>query len=309
MTNKKATFITIIVLLCIFAPLTIIGIINQNGKNMLEENPNHEFSYKGHLWFYDNENTFLSKYECLTKVCELSSPTIDDLVYDINYYKAGTTLQVPVIDNKYTFVTDGELIYLYDVENGISLQSYKSLKNYNTKIVDNSFIVQNSNGVWGVLTLNGSGLSNPVKFEYDFIGLLNRVNAEGTLLNDKYIVKKDNKWYLINNENSAITGYIDDPIIDYTSDYVISKNGDKIRIYSYENYEYLTNYNIKDYVLIDKYIGVITDKFVIVYDNLGNDHITAVSIVDKPGKVTLELNNNQITVKVNDEVIESIEVN
>lgn len=308
MENKRVTLIVIIVLLGVFLPLAIIGVINKDGKNMLEENPNHEFSYKGHLWFYDESNEFLSKYECLTKVCELSSSTIDDSMYNINYYKDGSIKQVPIIDYKYTFITDGELIYLYDVVHGTTLQAYKAIKNYNTKTINDTYILQNKDGLWGAISF-GNGLSNPVKFEYDFVGLINNVNGEGKLLQEKYIVKKDSKWYLVDNENNSISGLIDNPIIDYTNDYIFSKSADEIKIFSYENYEYLQNFKIKDYILVDKYIGLITDTHLMIYSDLGGTRIKAYSLNNLNGDIKLELNNNKIDVKVNEELIESIEVN
>ena len=308
MENKRVSLIVIIILLCVFLPLAVIGIINKDGKNMLEENPNHEFSYKGHLWFYDESDEFLSKYECLTKVCELSSSTIDDSMYNINYYKDGVIKQVPVIDGKYTFITDGELIYLYDVVHGSTLQSYKAIKNYNTKIANDTYILQNKDGLWGALSF-GNGLDNPVKFEYDFVGLINNANSKGELLQEKYIVKKDSKWYLIDNENNSISGLFDNPIIDYTNDYIFSKTSNEIKIFSYENYEYLQNFKINDYILVDKYIGLITDTHLMIYSDLGGNRIKAYSLTNLNGNIKLELNNNKIDVKVNEELIESIEVN
>lgn len=308
MENKKATFITIIVLLCVFAPLTIIGFINKDDKKIFEENPNHETFYKGYIWFYDDNDKFLSKYECQTEICDFTATTIDDTTYGIKNYQNGTITQVPVVDNKYTFITDGALIYLYNVVNGTTLQSYKAVKNYNTNLENDAFIIQNTNGLWGVLTI-GDMLSSVLPFEYDFIGLSDNVNVDGTLNTDKFIVLKDSKWYIVNNENTALTGYIDDPIIEYTNEYVFSKNTERVRIYNYENYEYLTNYNINDYILEDKYIGIVTNNFLLIYDNLRSSYIESVTITNVTGDIILEKNDNKLDVKVNNEVIESIELN
>lgn len=305
--KNKHVIITIVVLLCIFTPLTIIGLLNKQNISPLEENPNHYTYYNGYMWFYDSEDNYLSKFECVTELCEYTHTIIDDDTYDINYYKDGTSNQLTLIDDSYTFITDGSLVYLYSAETGSTLQTYKGIKNYNTKIEDNSFIVQNSDGVWGVLKMEGM-LGSVLPFEYSFIGLKNELNEDGILSNDKFIVSKDTKWYIVDKENSAITGYIDDPIIDYTDDYVFSKNGNKIRIYSYDNYEYLTTYNIRDYILEDKYIGIITDSFLLVYDNLGSKYIKSMVITDSDNIYSLEKIDNKLNIKVNGEVKDTIEV-
>lgn len=307
MKNNKHVLITIVVLLCIFTPLTIIGLLGRQNISPLEENPSHDTYFDGYIWFYDQNNEFLSKYECLTELCEYTNTIIDDETYGIDYYKEGTIKSVSLVKDTYTFITDGAVVYLYAAKTGSTLQSYKAVKTYNTTLENNSYIIQNSDGVWGVLTI-GDVLGSVLPFEYSFIGLKNVMNEDGTLSTDKFIVQKDMKWYLVDSNNSALTGYIDDPIIDYTEEYIFSKNLDKVRIYSYENYEYLTDYNIKDYILEDKYIGIITDSFLLIYENLGNDYIKSVVITNVTGEIDLEKVDNTLNVKVNGEVTETIEL-
>lgn len=307
MENKKASLITIIVLLCIFAPLAILGLIFRDDKNFLEENPNHDFYYKGHLWFYNEKDELLSSYECQTEICELTTPTIDDGVYGINYFKNGTLKNVSK-SYKYTFITDGAVIYLYDVVSGKSLQTYKNLKNYNTNVKNNAYIVQNSDELWGVLTVNDM-LGVVLPFEYDFIGLVeNSANEDEILNTEKFVVKKDNKWYIVDENNSAISSHFDDPIIDYNNDYIFTKNGEIVKIYSYQGFEYINNYTVKDYILEDKYIGIITNNYLLIYENLANRYIGNISIVGVTGKLSLEKVANKLNVKVNNEVIETVEL-
>lgn len=307
MNNSKATFITIIVLLCIFAPLTILGLFQEDSKSILEENSNHETFYKGYIWFYDENNNFLSKYECATEICDFTTPTIDDSAYGINYYKNGQLKKVPVLDNKFTFITDGALIYLYSITNGNTLKNFKAIKNYNTNLDNNTYILKDSNDIWGVIAVNET-LSPILPFEYDFIGLGNYLNDDGTLKTDKYIVSKNSKWYIVDNTGNAITGYIDDPIVEYTNDYIFSKNTERVRIYSYENYEYLSNYKIKDYLFADKYIGIVTENFLLIYENLGTSYLKSIALTNVVGKISVEKNGNKLDVKANNELIESVEL-
>ena len=305
--NNKIVLITIIVLLCIFAPLTIIGLLSRENISILEENPNHEMYYDGYIWFYDKEDKFLSKYECMTEICEYTNTTIDDGTYGINYYKEGKKNSVSLINEKYAFITDGSVIYLYSADTGTTLQKYKEVKNYKTELENDAYIIKNDKDVWGVVKF-ANGLGAMLPFEYSFIGLKNDINEDGTLSTDKFIVQKDTKWYIVDNTGNAITGLIDDPIIDYTNDYVFSKNSDKVRIYGYENFEYLQNYDIKEYILIDSYIGIVTNNFVLVYNHLGESPLKTVSRTDASSNVEIEKVDNKINIKINGEVKESVEL-
>ena len=60
MENKRPVLITIVVLLFIFTPLTVLGAFSNSNYNPLEENSNHEFYYKGKLWFYNEKNRLMS---------------------------------------------------------------------------------------------------------------------------------------------------------------------------------------------------------------------------------------------------------
>lgn len=307
MENKNSVLIVIVVMLFIFLPLTIIGFIFKDNKNLLDENPGHDTYYKDTIWFYDENDNFLSKYECQTKVCDFTVPTIDDSTYGINYYKEGTMTKVPVISNKYTFITDGAVIYLYGVSNGMTLGTFKAVKNYSTNLDNNAYIVQNSDDLWGVITI-GDTIGPVLPFNYDFIGIAKNGKVEGDLSTDKFIVLKDNKWYIVDNENSALTGYIDDPIIEYTNEYVFSKNAERIKVHSYENYEFLTDLTIKDYIIEDKYIGIITDNSLLIYENLGVNYIKNITITNSTDKIDLEKTDNKLHIKINDVISESIEL-
>lgn len=307
MKNKKIVLITIVVLLIIFLPLTIAGYFLQLDENPLEENPKHELFYKGYLWFYDEENKFLSKYECLTEKCEIASSTIDDAIYGIKYYQEGTLEKIPQLNN-YVFINDGALIYLFNLENGKVLTTYKEIKNYNTKTENNVYILKNNKDIWGALTI-GNNLNKVLDYEYDFIGLGNKVNEYGVLKTDKFIVLKDNKWYIVDQNNSAISGVIDNPIVEFNNEYIFSQSDEKIRIYSYDNYEYLIDYKIKDYLLEDKYIGIVTDEMLYIYENLGTIYIKSYELSKEASEIKLEKIGNKLNVLINGEIQESIEIN
>lgn len=307
MKNKKIVLIVIIVLLIVFLPLTVLSVIYKNVGPKGEENPNHEFSYKGYLWFYDENDNFLSKYECLTEVCEYATPIIDDTIYEINYYQEGDIKSIGLIDNAYTFITDGEVL-LYDVNRGVKLQGYKAIKNYYTNLANSNYIIQNNNDLWGVLTI-GSVLGTVLPFEYDFIGLLDGVNEDGTLNTDKYITLKRGNWQIISNEKIALSSAISYPIVNYNDDYIIAKNENKYKIFDYEGKEYVSNFEISNYYLVDKYIGISNGNVMYVYSDFNNKYLGNANVSNVTGNITLELQNKNILVKDNDNIISTISIN
>ena len=304
MKNKKVVLVVIILLLAIFLPLTVLSVIFKNISLKEDENPNHEFSYKGYLWFYDENDKILSKYECLTEVCEYATPIIDDTLYDINYYQEGLAKPVEIIDNAYAFIADDDVL-LYDINRGTKLQGYKAIKNYYTKLANSNYIIQNNNNLWGVLTI-GSVLGTVLPFEYDFIGLLDDVNEEGTLNTDRFITLKDGNWQIISSEKIALSTPISYPIVNYTEEYIIAKNENRYRIFDYEGKEYVSNYEISYYYIVDEYIGISNGNAMYVYNDFNNKYLGNANLSNVTGNVTLELQNNNILVKDNDNTISII---
>lgn len=302
MVNKKTVLITIVVLLFLFTPLTIISSLVRKGENPLEENSSHQFFYKGYLWFYDENDKFLSKYECGTEICEYTKPIIDDNTYGLNYYLDGN-ITLENINNHFAFITDGAIINLINIETGTVLQKYKAIKNYNTNLANDIFIIQNTEGVWGVLSL-GNNIRMVIPFEYDFLGLANKINDK-TLNTDKFIGLKDSKWVLIDNNNSALSSYFEEPIIDYNNNYIITKNDNEINFYSYQGTKYLENYQIKNYILEDKYIGVIVDNLLLIYDDFITSPIKTITL-NNTDNVKLEVKDNILNIIVDNEIIDTI---
>ncbi len=300
MKNKKIVLYTIIFLLIIFVPLTIMGMFVRDKKNPFDENPNHDFYYEKKLWFYDDNDKLISNYECQTNKCDLANLTIDDDEYDINYYKDGTLEKVEN-NNAYTFIRDGALNYLFDVNTGRSLQKYLQIKNYNTNLKNNLYIIQNENKLWGIISI-GETLEALIPFEYNFLGILNNFDEDG-LKTDNFIALKDDKWFLINKENMPISSKYEEPIVDYNDNFIITKKNNRIKIYNYEGREYLNNFNFTDYAIYDKYIGLITNNTIYIYNDLNSNYIKNIP-VNKNGKLTLETKGNQVVIKLDDEVID-----
>lgn len=307
MENKKPVIVTIVILLIIFTPLTVISAFIHADRNPLDENPGHDFYYKGKLWFYNSDDKLVSTYECGTETCEFTKPIIDDAEYGINYYKDGTKMSVNIVDDKFTFITDGVVVSLFNVEMGTTLQTYKAVKNYNIDLENNTYIIKNNSDLWGALTI-GDNLSSVLPFEYDFIGIKDGDFENGRLNIKEFIVLKNSKWFLVDTSNNVLTEKVNNPIVNYNKNYLFTKTSDRYRIFGYDGVEYLSNYRIKNYVIEDNYYGIITDSFVLVYNNLGSNYLKVIPITSQVSKVELEKRNNNLAVKFDGNTVDNIAI-
>lgn len=265
MKEDKGVLITIIVLLVIFLPLTILGYIEHN---KMENNYEHKLYYQGYLWFYDNDK-LIGKYKCNNDMCNLATTTIKDDEYDKRNYRGDLEGTILPINNKYAFIKDGDKIILYDITTNGSLASYKSVNNYNTKIVDDTYIVEQENGKSGVLRF-ANGLESVIPFEYDFIGLTNNLSENNELIANYFLVKQDNAWFVIDNQNAIVSKKYQDEIIDYRifDQYIAIITNEKIDIYNLDDdiLKYSKNINT-DYETIDFNVTVYTIEIIIDNDN------------------------------------------
>lgn len=265
MKENKGVLITIIVLLAIFFPLTVIGFV-ENKK--IENNYEHKLYYEGYLWFYDNDE-LIGKYECKTTDCNLAKTTIIDDAYNKRNYRGDLDDIITPINNKYAFIKDGIDIILYDIKTNGELAKYKSINNYNAKIVDIAFILEQQNGKFGVLKFI-NGLESVIPFEYDFIGLTNNLSENNELIANYFLVKQDNAWFVIDNQNAIVSKKYQDEIIDYRifDQYIAIITNEKIDIYNLDDdiLKYSKNINT-DYETIDFNVTVYTIEIIIDNDN------------------------------------------
>jgi len=307
---KKGAFIITLVLLLITLPLTIVGIIFKN--NGSAENPNKDFYFDNNLYFYNSNEELLAKYECMFKNCGYAKEMNLDNDYDINYYKSEDKTVDGIIDNKYAFISDYKdkqnSVILYDLEKQDIYANYKSVKNYGIGIVNNYYIVQSLTGTYGVIKIEDGKVENVLPFVYEYIALQNDLDLEqNKVLADTFIVKKDNKWNLVDENEAEFINGSENPIVAFdTSSYII-KN-ETYSIYKYDgtfkmsgNYKYL-NYiskfiEVKDtnnnYYILNKYNMNLVSKLYQINDN---------SIINT------KINDNKLEVIIDNESKEIIEI-
>ena len=296
--NKKIILITIIVLLVIFLPLTVWGfVLNQNKDD--NANPNHDLMKDGYLWFYDSNNNLLNKYQCQNEGCDLAEFSIDDDNYNIDYYKDGTKNKMEYKGSTHTLIKDGDIINLYSVKDNQVLTSFKSVKTYNTTLENNLYIVQNKdNDLWGIIKINENGINDltiPMATEYQFIGLKNAMNENNQLKTDKFVVKKDDKWFITNLAKENLSEPSEDEIVDYNDKFIISKNENYL-VYNYNNERLLSTYNITKYFLLDNNIGIVSNNNLYVLD--GEKLLGRYALTNEDSDIEFSTDINVLIVKI-----------
>lgn len=292
---KKGAFIITLVLLIIALPLTVVGIIF-NYKNDSVDNPNKEFYYNNHLYFYNNNEELLAKYECMFKNCGYANEVNYDDDYGIKYYKSNDKIVNGIINNKYVFISDYKdeqnSIYLYDLEKNDIYATYKSVKNYGIGIVNNYYIVESLTGTYGIIKIENGEVINVLPFAYDYIALQDDIDLEqNKLLADIFIVKKENKWYLVDENEAEFTNGSEQPIIAFDSLSYIIKN-ENYSIYNYDG----TSKLFGSY----KYLNYIS-KYIEVKDANNNYYILDKSTMTLASKLYQITDESVIDTKINDE--------
>lgn len=247
--------------------------------------------FEGTLYIYrDEEKTqLLGTYSCTNKnyvssendefkYCFIAKDTVyeDNDMAGVNY-KDRKAL-APVINNRYVFVLDGSSnVVLYDlveakkVSNYSSINSYTKNNDYTLTYYDGKINVAalNQKGKFGMITIDGSGVSLLYPFEY------NKLEKLG---DNMIALNKSNNWQMLSEDGSKSQEF-SGKIMGYSSDlnYFKIKTGNDYAVYdsagekiSIETHNYVDLYN-------GYYVGIDSDKNLNVYDYQG-EKITKKSI-------------------------------
>ncbi len=290
MKANKSTLYTIIVLLVITLPLAVYGTILHVQSAPTEEekeNPNHEFHYKNKLYFYKQNGELQATYNCSSESCGYVKTSIDDDEYGINYYKDGQKEELVYDQGNYVLIEDGLKIMLFDKNLAKEIVVYDKIKDYHTDLANNLLIVK-SEDKWGVLAIDT--LQNIIPYNYDFIGLANKV-TDDVLQTNRFIVFEKTRWYLFDENGESLTQGITEPIVDYNDKYLITAQKE---IYDYSSNQITPNINYDAVYIVDNYVILMNNNLLLVFNDLNEPYI---------GRGTVGTYNN-ITFKVNENVLE-----
>ena len=313
--NKKSVLILIVVLMIIVIPSSIWGTVNHfMATNKSDTNVNKEFHYNNKLYFY-NLNNLIGTYNCTNTICDYAYGTIDDSVYALNYHKVTTDEQVKLVNNKYAFIVDttssnvpykDSKITLYDASSSRNTGTFNAIKNYAVGLENNQFIIQNTEGLWGVVALNDTP-SLVVPYSYNFIGVHDvSANNSSSLETDTFVVKDTSGWKLINKQNVDLTGYFSYPIYDYNSKYVAVKNNDYYFLYDYSN-NLVISFGYKNIKFMGEYIGVLNSNNQFYVINPTNTaELSKRYVINSLDDVSYTISSTGLSLSINNAVVETI---
>lgn len=301
--KDKKTLITIIVLLVIFLPIGVFGTIKSfstTKPDVKDDNPNKEFKYNNKLYFYYNDK-LLSTYECSS--CTLASSSIDDINYHTNYYKSENNELASVINEYYGLFKENDNIILYNLVNSKKIDAYKSIKNYNIDATSKFAITEKSNGM-GVIFFDLS--SSPIPNEYEYISLPAHI-IDNKLDTSKFIVKKDNMWSIISANKEVDVAQIIDEIVDFNDNYYITYANDTYHVYDRNNIEYLENLPKTNVYGVGKYIFVLNNNQLFIYENCLSP---VIKIMELPNynSIYFYQNNNEVDIMIDGNLQETLEL-
>ncbi len=270
--------------------------VNNNGKeevsniNLLEglvsKNLPFISYYNGTLYFYSDEakTTLINSYICNNKN-DIKDPngTLETckLAFDTNEADNETEEKitpakiVPIYNNRYVFISDGNIINLVDLVDEKVMGSYNSIdtssdatqeKPYNLSTKEQFIIAKNRSNKYGLLKLNESSVISVYNFEYDKLEKLHQ----------NILATKGNKTFLLDYNGNKITFEFDGKIRDFNGERVKVLKDKKYYVYDYAgNLIFEDSYKYVD--LQDDYVGLVDDaNHLSVTDYDGNMLIKAI---------------------------------
>lgn len=289
MEKNKGTLITIIILLLVFIPCTILGMI----KHFEDQNKNREFYFNGKLHFYNGE-VLLGTYECKTEKCGYAEYEEIDTEKKIE-----TTL----INNQYAFIKDGNDLFVQDVTTNTKILDFEEIKSYSIPIENNSYIAKHE-GKWGVISLEPSILS-VINYEYDDL-YLNYNNTINELSLEKVIVKEAENYKIIKDKEEVFS--TTNQIVEFTDNLIITLLEDgSYEIVDYDNKDYFSQDHIVRYLIIDNYLAIWTPYNLDLYSINEDSNPPVNYFTSYNANAEIKLEKDKINIYEYDEIVESYE--
>lgn len=310
--KAAAVVIVLLLLLCLsFGGYGLFLHLTYDEDADVAENVNKEKYFDGKLWFYNEQDALLGTYTCDTENCDIGKASTNDEAYALESYRSTENDYLPIINDRYVFIHDGEgeSLFLYDIVNAMAYKTnrYRSVKNYGVGIAGDHFIVSNDSNQYGVLNLT----TNPyllISINYSFIGLPNDLDENGEVISDYFVTLRDGYWNIIDKNQAILTQGITDEIVDF--------NGESIIVLNSEGYYRLIDYNGRERLseifnelsFIGRYLNCTTlaNEFYL-YDITTNQEVSERYTISPTDEVLTSVDpNNNIVISINGTVVETI---
>ena len=296
--NNKMTLVMAIILTIIALPLAVISTY---GRILYP--PNAPLAC-------DIKLTGGACYTCTNKdgYCNYAYNYVNDSKYALNYYKGTNNFitfsegYVFLMDTPLTFNVNNNTEYpktiMYGITNNNKLE-VTGLNNYGIGFNGDYYIGIMDNGKYTLFRVNQLA-QKAIEDEYDFIGAAGHL-IDGKLDSSKFAVLKNNKWQLINTENTALTSEFENPIYDY-SDYAVAlynETSNKYYLVDFQN-ESLMNRNFdKVFFYKDIVLGV-SDNTLYIYDSASNRVLSSAITISSPDDISVLEETDYIDISIND---------
>lgn len=295
--NNKMTLVMAIILTVIALPLAVISTY---GRILYP--PNAPLAC-------DIKLTDGACYTCINKegYCNYAYNYVNDSKYALNYYKGTNNFitfskgYVFLMDTPLTFNVNNNTEYpktiMYSTANNNKLE-VTGLNNYGIGFNGDYYIGIMDNGKYTLFRINQLA-QKAIEDEYDFIGAAGHL-VDGKLDSSKFAVLKNNKWQLINTENTALTSEFENPIYDY-SDYAVAlynETSNKYYLVNFQN-ESLINRNFdKVFFYKDIVLGV-SDNTLYIYDSASNRILSSAITISSPDDISVLEETDYIDISIN----------
>jgi len=150
-------------------------------------------------------------------------------------------------------------------------------------------------------------LSNsPIPNVYEYITLPSHI-IDNKLDTSKFIVKKDNMWSVISANKKVDVAPIIDEIVDFNDNYYITYANDTYHVYDRNNIEYLENLPKTNVYGVGKYIFVLNNNQLFIYENCLSP---VIKIMELPNynSIYFYQNNNKIDIMIDENLHETLEL-
>ena len=238
--------------------------------------------FDGSLYFYKDEakEELIGSYKCnsLNNITDSSEEYTScfpakDTIYENNDLVTGAELNrksiIPLINEKYVFIADGDSIYLYDLKGKKTMSTYATVNTYSA---NNDFVFGKYNGQVNVIALNKKGKYGMIKIDGESVSSVysfefNRLEKIGDFV---LAQEPTNDWKLLFN-GEAKTALMPEKIMGYIKslEYLKTMSNGKYNVYSNsaskinnESYLYVELYN-------SFYAAVDSEKKLHLYDYSG----------------------------------------
>ena len=295
--NNKMTLVMAIILTVIALPLAVISTY---GRILYP--PNAPLAC-------DIKLTDGACYTCTNKdgYCNYAYNYVNDSKYALNYYKGTNNFitfskgYVFLMDTPLTFNVNNNTEYpktiMYSTANNNKLE-VTGLNNYGIGFNGDYYIGIMDNGKYTLFRINQLA-QKAIEDEYDFIGAAGHL-VDGKLDSSKFAVLKNNKWQLINTENTALTSEFENSIYDY-SDYAVAlynETSNKYYLVNFQN-ESLINRNFdKVFFYKDIVLGV-SDNTLYIYDSASNRILSSAITISSPDDISVLEETDYIDISIN----------